>query len=372
MTSSLTDRILTRAQELGFDRAGIAPAEPLPGAEAYQRWIEADHHGKMSYLARDPAGRADPTRLLSGARSIVALAANYRVEEPQAEPGQVARYAQGYDYHKILEKRLDQLAAFIRMEAGADVNTRSAVDRLPLLERDVAHLAGIGWYGKNTMIINRQLGSYLFLAELVVDIDLEVCTDVVADFCGTCTACLDACPTKAFVAPHILDARRCISYLTIELRGPIPRHLRAAIGAHLFGCDICQSVCPWNRKAPHTTDFPFLGRPEIQGISADQLLEFDARLFQLYFASSPLQRPKRQGLLRNAAVVLGNTGQRRWVPLLVRRLKAEQDPVIRGHIAWALGRLGGAKARTALDEALKAEDDPYVQEELRAAHQEVS
>lgn len=364
---SLTDRILSRAQELGFDRAGVAPAEPMPNGDAYQRWIDAGHHGQMAYLARDPAARADPSRLLQGARSIVALAASYRVEEVQAEPGQVARYALGYDYHKVLETRLAQLGAFIRMECGADVRMKSAVDRLPLLERDVAHLAGLGWYGKNTLIMNRQQGSYLFLAELLVDVDLSVNTQIVPDFCGSCTACMDACPTKAFPSPHTLDARRCIAYLTIELRGPIPRELRPLIGDHLFGCDICQRVCPWNRKAPVTTHFPFLGRPEIQGLTADQLLEFEPRVFHLYMAQSPLQRPKRTGLLRNAAVVLGNTGDRRWVALLARRLGLEPDPLVRGHIAWALGHLGGTHALAALDKSLQGEDDPYVQEELRAA-----
>ncbi len=368
MPISLTDQILARARALGFDRAGVVPASPLPHGEALRGWVEAGYGGQMTYMTRRPERRANPANLLSGARSIVALAIQHRVEEAQAGPGHIARYAQGFDYHKVIEHKLDQLSAFIQMISGVEVRSRACVDRLPLLERDVALLAGIGWVGKNTMIIDRALGSHLFLAELIVDLDLDPVGTPVGDFCGSCSACLDACPTGAFVGPYVLDARRCISYLTIELRGPIPRDLRPLIGDHLFGCDICQDVCPWNRKPATTKSFSFLGRPEIQGITADLLLsEFDPETFRSALRLSPVQRAGRAGLLRNAAVVLGNTGDRQWVGLLAERLEAEVEPLVRGHAAWALGQLGGRPAGVALAVAASREQDVYVLEEIEAA-----
>jgi epoxyqueuosine reductase len=328
----------------------------------------------MSYMGRNIDVRADPSALMPGARSVVSVAMSYqRPPEASIGVGQVASYAHGYDYHKVIEHKLDSLGAFIRMEAGVEARTRSAVDRLPLLERDVAYLCGVGWIGKNTMLINRQLGSYLFLGELVIDLDLEPAAEVVGDFCGSCTACLDACPTDAFEGPYVLNARRCISYLTIELRGPIPRTLRPLIGQHLFGCDICQAVCPWNRKSPHTRHFAFLGRPEVEALTADTLLrEYDEKTFRKRLALTAVQRAGRAGLLRNAAVVLGNTGDLRWVGLLTQRLEEEADPLVRGHIAWALGQLSGPDARLALEKRFEAEDDAYVKEELAQALKECS
>lgn len=368
---SLSDRIVQRALELGFDRAGIAPAAPLPHAPALGRWIEAGHQGEMRYMARNPEVRADPAALMEGARSVVAVAVSYQTQANPPGPGRIASYALGYDYHKVIERMLERLAAFIEMASGAPARTRSAVDRLPLLERDVAYVTGLGWIGKNTMVIDRSLGSFLFLGELVVALELESHGELVGDFCGSCTACLDACPTGAFVSPYVLDARRCISYLTIELRGPIPRDLRPLIGDHLFGCDICQDVCPWNRKSPDTTHFAFQGRPEIQGLTADVLLtEFDRETYRRALSLSPVQRAGRAGLLRNAAVVLGNSGDRVWVPLLAERLEVEEAPLVRGHVAWALGRLGGPEARAALSPALEREVDAYVLEEVREALRE--
>ena len=367
---SLTDRILSRARELGFDHAGVAPAEPLPHGDAFRDWLDLSMHGEMSWMERTRDLRDQPKALLPEARSVIAVALNYKRPDDGSEDdarGRIASYAHGYDYHRVLEYKLSSLAAFIEAETGRAPSSRAAVDRLPILERDVAYLAGIGWYGKNTMILQRQLGSWLFLGELVVDLDLEVNTQLPRDFCGSCTACLDACPTGAFVAPHVLDARRCISYLTIELRGPIPRELRRAVGAHLFGCDICQRVCPWNHKAPEVREFAFLGRPEILSLAADELLTMDERTFRLRLAMSPVQRPKRKGLLRNAAVVLGNSKNRRWIPLLAQRLNEEPEALVRGHLAWALGELGSKAARDALERRLAHENEIYVIEEIRQA-----
>lgn len=364
----LTDRILTRAHELGFVRAGVAPAAPLPHGDAFRQWLDDGAHGGMSWMERSRDTRDQPHTLLPNVQSILALAANYRTDTPSDAPGTLAMYARGYDYHRVLEYKLDLLAAFIRAETGADVRTRSAVDRLPLLERDVAYVAGIGWYGKNTCILSRDQGSYLFLAELLVDLDLEHNTaDPHPNFCGTCTRCIDLCPTGALTHPNRLDARLCISYLTIEHRGPIPRRLRPLIGQHLFGCDICQDVCPWNSKAPHTTHFAFLGRPEVTSLSADQLLGLTPQEFNARLTLSPVRRPQRHGLLRNAAVVLGNTRDARWVPLLVERLEHEPDPLVRGHVAWALGHIRTRPAVVALERRRHADPDPYVLDEIRDA-----
>jgi epoxyqueuosine reductase len=327
-------------------------------------------HGQMHYMERSRDIRDQPSSLLPQAQTIIALTSSYHRPQEPIDLGKVARYAQGYDYHKVLEFRLDQLAAFIHAETGVQVQSRASVDRLPVLERDIAYVAGLGWYGKNTMMMNRTHGSYFFLAELLVDLDLEVSTGQHKQFCGTCTACLDSCPTGAFVSPWVLDARRCISYLTIELRGPIPRGLRPLIGDHLFGCDICQSVCPWNRKAPHTQTFAFLGRPEVTSLNAAELLTWTPDDFRHRLTLSPIQRARRPGLLRNAAVVLGNTADRQWVPDLLRCLEEEAEPLVRGHAAWALGRLGGQRARLGLERRLGLEQDTYVLEEIRAALQE--
>lgn len=367
---SLTDRILSRARELGFDSAGVAPVAPLPHGEAWRQWLDAGMHGQMYYMERSRDSRDQPQSLLPQAQTVIALTCSYHRPEEPAALGKVARYAQGYDYHKVLEFKLKELASFILAETGSAVKSRASVDRLPVLERDIAYLAGLGWYGKNTMLMNRSQGSYFFLAELLVDLDLELSTAQQRQFCGSCTACLDQCPTGAFVSPWVLDARRCISYLTIELRGPIPRALRPLIGDHLFGCDICQSVCPWNRKAPHTQNFPFLGRPEITRITASELLGWDQDSFHERLILSPLQRAQRPGLLRNAAVVLGNSAERQWVAALLRCLEEEPEPLVRGHAAWALGHLGGQRARLGLERRLRPEPDDYVREEIRAALQE--
>lgn len=365
---SLTQRITERAEQLGFQRVGFAPADPLPHGEEFRRWLDLGFEGEMKWMERSRAIRDAPEHLLSGVRTLVAVAVSYKTEEPTQAPGQIARYARGYDYHRVMEHKLEALAAFIRAEVGADARTRVAVDRLPLLERDVAWLAGIGWYGKNTLLLNRTHGSYLFLGELLVDSDLGApIAQPHRNFCGSCTACLDVCPTGALVAPYQLDARRCIAYLTIELRGSIPRALRRGVGDWLFGCDLCQEVCPWNRRAPNTQEFAYLGRPEIQALSADRVLTLSEHDLHLLLQLSPVQRPQRAGLARNAAVVLGNTGDRRWVPLLTERLQEEMDAIVRGHIAWALGELAGPDARAALERQLTLEDDPGVLDELQQA-----
>jgi epoxyqueuosine reductase len=290
------------------------------------------------------------------------------VENPSYEsvPARVARYAQGIeDYHDVLKRKLRKLADFLHAQRPG-CRTRGVVDTAPLLERDFARLAGLGWFGKNTMLINKRLGSWLFLAALLTDVELEADQPHESSHCGTCTRCLDACPTDAFPEPYVLDARRCIAYLNIELRGPVPMELREGMGDWLFGCDVCQDVCPWNRKAPLTSEPSFQPVADLSPADAVELLQLDEAGFRERFHSTPLSRPKRSGLLRNAAIVLGNSGRLDAVPPLIAAL-SDADSVIRGAAAWALGQLGGEDARSALCERLALESDATVTDELTSA-----
>lgn len=363
--TTLTQRILDHATHLGFDLVNVAPAVPLPGATHLQRWLELGYHGDMLWMERNQHLRTDPTRLVEGARSVVVVAMLYG----HPGDGPIARYARGLDYHDVMKQRLRALAHFVIHDLGLDVPMRSFVDSAPLLERDLAVLAALGWLGKNALVINQKLGSYLLLGELCIAADLEHVTTTAPERCGSCTRCLDACPTGALVEPRTVDARRCISYLTIELRGPIPRQLREPIGLHLFGCDICQAVCPWNRKAPATPHDAFAPLPEVANLSLVDLLAIDDDEFRARFRKSPLWRPRRHGLARNACVVLGNLGDPDAIPALTRALTGDPHPLVRGHAAWALGRLGQTEA---LSHALDTETEPDVLEELRAALEEAT
>jgi epoxyqueuosine reductase len=369
MTSPLSGRIVDRALALGFDHASIISAPALPTQGAYLEWIAEGRHGEMDYLNRNNNLRFNAATLEPGTRSVVALLIRYK-QPLDLLPGglRIASYAHGDDYHDVLRDRMRSLAAFIHAETGAPVAARPAVDSAPLLERDLARLAGNGWIGKNTLLIHPRHGSFTFLAELLVDCDLTATAPAQPhpDRCGTCSRCIDACPTNAIAAPYLLDARRCISYLTIELRGPIPRHLRAAIGDHLFGCDICQDVCPWNRRPANTDDPSFAPRTAYLTLSPLDLLCMDQETFSATFARSAIKRTKRRGLLRNAAVVLGNTRPADALPTLIQRLRDEPEPLVRGHIAWALHRYDHDDARAAIVAALSTEQDPYVIDELSA------
>jgi epoxyqueuosine reductase len=281
---------------------------------------------------------------------------------------QVARYAQGpADYHDVLKDRLRAVAEVLH-ELAPGCRTRAVVDTAPLLERDFARLAGLGWFGKNTMLIHKRSGSYLLLGALLTDVELDYDQPHHTSHCGTCTRCLDVCPTDAFPEPYQLDARKCISYLTIELKGPIPADLRSGIGDWLFGCDLCQDVCPWNRKSPTTDDPVFQPRADLAPADALDMLRLTRDEFRLRFRNSPLARPGYNGLRRNAAIVLGNSGDAAAVPDLIATL-SDADPVVRGAVAWALGQLGGDAARTALQERRGIEDNPTVLQELDAALQ---
>ncbi|MEC7843220.1 MAG: tRNA epoxyqueuosine(34) reductase QueG [Candidatus Latescibacterota bacterium] len=359
----------TRARELGFDLVGIAPADPLEGAEFYARWVALGFAGEMTYLQRNQDKRADPARLVPGARSVICVGMHYHQEalgDPSPLAGRMAQYALGDDYHDLLKDRLRQLWASVREEAGEDPAGRYFVDTAPVLERELANRAGLGWWGKNTCLINQWQGSYFLLGEIVTEVDLEWDHPAV-DHCGTCTRCLDACPTDAFPEPYVLDARRCISYLTIELKGSIPEPLRPLMGNWIFGCDICQEVCPWNKKAPPVREPALETRSGLQHPPLTELLAMDRDAFNELFRRNPAKRPKRRGLQRNVAVALGNSGSEAAVPALTDALRHHDEPLVRAHAAWALGRLGGEAAATALEEARRVERDEQVVGEIAAA-----
>lgn len=365
--AALTTRLKGRAYGLGFDLAGVVRLTPMATFAQFQRWLQRGHAGDMHYLERGAAGRADPRLHLPEARSALVVALNYDGTLPT---GAVARYARGDDYHDVLLEKLRTLAAWLRRETADDALwTRAYVDTGPFLERDLARGAGLGWFGKNTNLLHPQLGSFFLLGTLFTSLELDPDPPFDSEHCGSCTRCLEACPTGAFTEPHVLDARRCISYLTIELRGSIPRELRSAMGTLVFGCDICQDVCPWNVKfSRHGSEPALRPRPENEHPDLAGLLLADEEEFLTRTRRSPMRRAKRRGLARNAAVAMGNRRDDRDVPPLAHALRHDIDSIVRAHAAWALGRFrGNIAARDALVSALASEEESAVQEEIAAA-----
>jgi epoxyqueuosine reductase len=300
-----------RAREVGFDLCGVAPAVAPATLAQFHAWLDRGFAGEMHYLPRRRDAYASPEGVLPGARSVIVLAMNYRTADPPAQlqpgEGRIARYAWGsVDYHDLLRDRLRQLADWLHA-ARPGCRTRGVVDTAPLLERDFARFAGLGWFGKNTMLINRRLGSWLFLAALLTDVELPPDAPHATDHCGTCTRCLDACPTGAFPEPYVLDATRCISYLTIEQRGAIPEPLRVEVGEWLFGCDVCNEVCPWNHKAPRSRESAFEPLAALAPARAAEFVSLTPEEFAQRYAGSPLSRPGWEGMRRNARTVLENT-----------------------------------------------------------------
>jgi epoxyqueuosine reductase len=366
---AFTVELKRRAGELGFSLCGICPAVAPPGAARLDEWLAAGYAGQMHYLADRREAYADPNRVLEGVRSITMLAINYRSAEP-ADPrtaeGRISRYAWGdTDYHDLIHERLEKLAVFVG-EHFPGARLRGVVDTAPLLEREFAQLAGLGWIGKNTLLINRHEGSWFFLAALLTDLELDYDQAHATAHCGTCRACLDACPTAAFPQPYVLDATRCISYLTIELRKAVPTELRSGIGNWLFGCDICQDVCPWNSRSPESHEAPFAPRADNNPIDLIGLFNLDDAAFRARFRHTPLWRPRRRGLLRNAAIVLGNRPTPSALPALIRGL-GDVEPLVRGACAWALGRFQTRDANNALILSRATETDADVIREIAAA-----
>src|SRR5688572_16879227 len=338
-----TEEIRQQARTLGFTLTGIARIEPTPEGAFFPEWLDRGYAGEMHYLERQKAARMDPQSVLPGARSVIVCAINYNTNHPltsfDRSRAWISRYAWGTDYHETLQERLRMLAQWI--EAHGAHRTRTYVDTGPLTERVFAKYAGIGWFGKNTCIINQKTGSWLFLGCILTDLDLSADTPP-PDRCGSCTRCLDACPTDAFVAPYVLDSRKCISYTTIELRGAIPEDARDGIGHHLFGCDICQDVCPWNRRADFSNEPAFQPKPGLMWPDVQALLDYSDADWTSAIRGTPLKRAKVRGLLRNLMVVAGNSRLASLIPKLQRFLQHD-DEHVRSHAAWAIERLGAPK-----------------------------
>ena len=433
---SLTHQIQRRAHELGFALVGITPAERSQTLQRYRDWLENGYAGEMDYLERHLPLKEDPRRLLAEAKSVISLAMNYyTLDTPQLlaeDPGrgQISRYAWGDDYHEVIRERLRQLVEFIRQRfAETEPDSRICVDTTPILEREYAQKAQLGWIGKNTNLINWRSGSWYFLAEVLVNVPLELTVEsqwpvqiagdrpprygddgtvreIAGDrpprygdddgtvgprrqlagdrpprygddergetlalprgSCGTCTRCIEACPTDAIVAPNVLDSRLCISYLTIELKASIPTELRPKMENLIFGCDICQEVCPWNSKAVPTTESAFHPRegnlaPELLSLVNMTQVEFSRR-----FKGSPIKRAKRRGFLRNVLVAIGNWGARKALPALEIAL-TDDEPLVRSHAAWAVGQIGGETAAKLLQTRLAVENEPMVIAEIQEA-----
>ena len=363
----ITALVKRAAHQAGFELAGIAPVRDLPELNHFPEWIEAGYAGEMKYLeARDQGGQLKRASLRSAApwaRSVIVCAINYNTAHPYStqvdDPGRgwISRYAWSReDYHEAVMRRLREVETRLRdevAERGQDVlataaemaalQTRCYVDTGPLVERVYAKYAGVGWIGKNTCILNQKVGSWLFLGVILTSLELE--PDLPApDRCGTCTRCIDACPTDALIAPYQLDSNKCISYLTIEKRGAIPEEMREGMGRHVFGCDICQDVCPWNRKAPSTTATEFQAREGLVNPALEWLAEISPEEFREKFRGSPIRRTKRTGLRRNAAIAMGNSRDHRFLPVL-EELAADDDPVVAESARWAVAQLS-ALART--------------------------
>jgi epoxyqueuosine reductase len=419
---ALSEALRVRAREIGFGLIGVTAPEPSGHMQFYRRWLAEGAHGEMAYLARDDSvrRRADLTGTMESVRSVIVVADEYappvaaraaRSGRPRtagdearsmvaeadswAHPsrGIIARYARGADYHRVLKRKLLALLRWLDEQVEGGVEGRAYVDTGPILERELARRAGLGWFGRNTMLINPRRGSYFFLGVLLVDVELPRDAPHTADHCGSCRACLDACPTGALLgrdengAPRI-DARRCISYLTIELRGPIPRELRPAIGNRIFGCDICQEVCPFTRRfseqasepgyaARSPGEPPFRVQPEpgsssshpgTESPSLIELLEtaLDESSWDSFSRGSAIRRAGRAGFARNLCVGLGNWASPDAVPVLTSSL-SDPEPLVRGHAAWALGRVGSASAVAALAQQSAGESDAWVSEEIAAA-----
>lgn len=377
-----TELLRTWALEEGFDRAGAAPVEPSAQIGAFRRWVDRGDHAGMEWMGRRVERRENARNILPGARSALCVALQYwplagkdpsgdalddTEPEPEAEgdlwPG-VARYARGRDYHDIMGKALKRLCRRIE-EAFPGAVTRPYVDTGPVLERELAARAGLGVQGKNTNLLHRTWGSYFLLGEIFLTLELEP-GEPIDDICGRCTRCLDHCPTGALPEPYRLDSRRCISYWTIEHRGDLPAEARQMLGHWVFGCDVCQEVCPWNYKARSGSHPKLRQPPERRELDLAGLLALNRDEYVRRFTKSPMKRPKLEGLKRNAAVVMGNRGDAGYVPHLAAAL-ADDSAVVRRHAGWALGRIGGEEARRALEQRLEIESDDDTRREIETA-----
>lgn len=358
--------IRERALAAGFSKVGFAPISLRDAGGRLETWLERGYQGEMAWMGRRPERRTDAARLLEGAATVVCCALNYYQGPPPAAgalSGVVSSYARGEDYHRVLEDRLRRVSRFIQETYG--VETRVYVDTGPVLEKAYAVAAGLGWIGKHSNLISQDGSSWFFLGEILLPLALPP-DEAAPERCGTCSRCMSACPTNAIVEPFVVDSRLCISYLTIELRGPIPRELRPLIGTRIYGCDDCQDVCPWNRFARKSEEAAFLPREPLASMDLVDLLRMSRQRFQELTRASAVRRARYPGLLRNVAVALGNSSDPRGLPALVEAL-GHEEPLVRGHAAWALGHREAFTARHELRKRLERETDSFVREEMELA-----
>jgi epoxyqueuosine reductase len=367
--AALSLQIKQEAQILGFELVGISAVRPPIHEQSFAQWLRRGLAGKLAYMERTETLRRDPSKLVPWAVSVISVGMNYQTEHlrPASSPtrGWISRYAWGDDYHAVMSSKLEGLLARIKEIPDVEVRGKAFVDSGPVMERDFAGVAGLGWIGKNTHLISPGKGSWFFLGELFLDLPLAYDRPI-RDRCGGCELCLHACPTGAFVGPYELDARRCISYLTIELKDWMPRPLRPLIGNHIFGCDICQEICPYNVKAGATDEPAFQPRAGLHAPELIPLLALTENDFRQRFRGSPILRAKRRGFLRNVAVALGNLKSFEAVPALIRTLE-DLESLVRGHAAWALGQIGSPAAIGPLRRRLETEPDDHVRSEIEAA-----
>jgi epoxyqueuosine reductase len=360
--------IKSYARELGFSLVGITTPDPPAHLDIYRDWIDAGRHAGMAYLARPDAvaKRSDPESVLPGCKAIIVTGTFYNLTaQDSSSDFQVAGYAHGEDYHRVLVERMRVLVTEIERQVGEPVLHRIYTDTGPLLERELAQRAGLGWIGKNTCLIHPTMGSNFLLAELLLDLPLEPDPPFPYDRCGSCTRCIDACPTECILPNRTIKAGQCISYLTIEHKGIIPPTLRPDLDNWIFGCDICQQVCPWNiRFAQHNADEAFLPTKFIQGVQLSNLIKLPPGTWREPFRDSPLERPRRKGLVRNASIVAGNKAKPEWIDDLAYVLRNDPEPIPRAHAAWALKQIDHPRSKEVLSERLTLEQDPEVLLEL--------
>lgn len=369
----LTRKVKAEARRQGFSLTGVTTPDPPAHVDFFQEWIRAGYHGEMGWMASERSlnRRSDPREILPDCQSILALGFPYPFPAQVDGRGNISSYAWNQDYHQVLWKKLEKIVKFLEDQLGKPVSNRWYTDTGPILEREIASRAGLGWIGKNTTLINPRQGSFVFLAEILLGIPLKPDPPFSGEHCGTCTRCLDACPTGCLVEPYTLDANRCLSYLTIEHKGYLPEELRPLFDEWIFGCDICQQVCPWNQRFGHHTgvDQDLMPREGIPHPDLEEEIRLTPEEFRQKFSKNPVKRTKRRGYLRNVAVALGNRGIKSALPGLGQALK-DQEPLIRGHAAWSLGEIGGQEAREMLAQAREDESDPQVLREIKRALKE--
>ncbi len=375
----LISAIKNEARRLGFQLVGVTTPDPPSHLQVYEQWLAAGHQAGMAWLGTEHnrQRRANPRLILPECQSILVVGMAYSSPPPtppakRGEIGCVASYAWGDDYHEVFPERLRAIVAFIETRVGHPVPNRWYTDTGPILERDLAQRAGLGWIGKNTCLINPRAGSYFLLAEILLGLELPPDEPFISDHCGSCRRCIEACPTSCILPNRTIDANRCISYLTIELKDAVPVDLRPQMGNWIFGCDICQQVCPWNQRFALLCEEPrFAPRPEVDGSSLKDELALAPQEFNRKFKGNPVKRTKRRGYLRNIAVALGNGQNPASIPALSQAL-ADPEPLVRTHAAWALGQIGNQRARESLDQAGLVEPEESVKQEILAAQNKLN